>query len=97
MPTATFLETPRMETPARVAVAKVGQRRQIQGLISQEFPGSNPGRRTPPEARGEDHGRLLSSFVATAASRSRFRPRRKYRTIRRTASALRPAGEENSP
>src|SRR2546426_11960928 len=47
MPTATFLETPRMETPARAAVAKLGQRRQIQGLISQEFPGSNPGRRTP--------------------------------------------------
>src|SRR3972149_1470715 len=28
-------------------VAKLGQRRQIQGLVSQEFPGSNPGPRIP--------------------------------------------------
>src|SRR5437867_11429423 len=50
--TATFLEDAPMETPTRAAVAKLGQRRQIQGLISQEFPGSNPGRRTPCDGRG---------------------------------------------
>ena len=79
-----------METPTRAAVAKLGQRRQIQGLISQEFPGSNPGRRIPSEPRVGHHGRSFNSFVAAAASRSLFRPSRKYRTIRSTARAMRP-------